>query len=64
VREPISFKGFFMFKKFAVLCVILCMGLAMAGCSGKKASEPPKDNIEPPKDQPAAAAAESIEAPK
>lgn len=54
-----------MFKKFAVLCVLVCMGLTMAGCSGgKKASEPPKDKIEPPKEQPAAAAAESIEAPK
>jgi hypothetical protein len=53
-----------MFKKFAVLCVLVCMGLTMAGCSGKKASEPPKEKIEPPKEQPAAAAAETIEAPK
>lgn len=53
-----------MFKKFAVLCVLVCMGLTLAGCGGGSGkSEMPKDKVEPPKEAPAAAPAQSIEAP-
>jgi hypothetical protein len=49
-----------MFKKFAVLCVIVCMGLVMAGCGGKKAAEVPKDTVEPITTVPSSDAAEHM----
>jgi hypothetical protein len=53
-----------MFKKFAILCVLLCMGVAMVGCGGNKKAEAPKDKAAPLKEAPTNATVEPIEAPK
>jgi predicted small lipoprotein YifL len=52
-----------MLKKLAVLCVVLGLGLSLAGCGNKKA-EMPKDQVAPPTEKAANATVEPIEAPQ